>query len=220
MIKEFFIQHKKTIIISLIITLLPIAAGLILWDKLPDMVATHFDSANVPNGWSSKGFAVIGIPAILAALELFCIVVCSIDPKKKNMGFKGIEVVLWIMPATSILVSVITLCHGLGADVRVGTLCCIFIGVMLIVLGNYLPKNGQNFSFGVRTSWALSDEENWNRTNRAAGYAFIIGGIVIILTSWFQKIWIMAAVIALIVIIPIVYSFILYRKTRREHKEY
>ena len=86
MIKE----NKKMLLITLGIILLPIIMGLLLWNQLPDTVVTHWGANNQPDGYSSKGFAVIGLPAILSAVHLISIIAASIDPKAKNInGFNS-----------------------------------------------------------------------------------------------------------------------------------
>ena len=46
-------KHRKTIIITSIVTLMPIIAGLLLWDRMPDRIVTHWGSDNVPDGAAS-----------------------------------------------------------------------------------------------------------------------------------------------------------------------
>jgi len=212
MVKETFKEHKKTIIITCIVIVLPMLIGLILWDKLPDMIATHFGTDNEPNGWSSKAFTVFAIPGILLALQLFMLVFTSIDPKKKNISGKALDMVLWIIPVCSMLVGIVSYAYALGIAIRVGTVVNAFVGVLYIIIGNYLPKNGANFSMGIRSSWALDDPENWNRTNRFAGYCFIVGGIIILLVCWLESVWITLGVTLVIALLPYLYSFLLYKK--------
>ena len=66
-----------------VITLLPVFIGLFLWNQLPDSVATHFGLNNQPDGYSSKAFAVFGLPLILLAVHLVCVVATNIEPKSK-----------------------------------------------------------------------------------------------------------------------------------------
>jgi len=214
MLKEAFKAHKKTIIITGIVTILPIVIGLILWDKLPDMIATHFSTDNEPNGWSSKAFTVFGIPCILLAMQLFMIVFTSIDPKKNNISGKVLDMVLWIIPCCSMLVGVVSYAYALGIGIKVGMIVNAFVGVLYIIIGNYLPKNGTNFSMGIRSSWALDDPENWSKTNRFAGYCFIIGGIIILLASWLESVWITLGVTLVIALLPYLYSFLFYKRMR------
>lgn len=76
-------QNKKLLLLTSVITLLPVFIGLFLWNQLPDSVATHFGLNNQSDGYSSKAFAVFGLPLILLAVHLVCVVATNIDPKSK-----------------------------------------------------------------------------------------------------------------------------------------
>ena len=47
-------KYKTTLILTTLISLFPMVIGLLLWNRMPDTIATHFGTNNVPNGWSSK----------------------------------------------------------------------------------------------------------------------------------------------------------------------
>ena len=173
MIKE----NKKMLLITLGIILLPIIMGLLLWNQLPDTVVTHWGANNQPDGYSSKGFAVVGLPAILLAVHLICIIAASIDPKAKNINGK-----------------------------------MLLIGVLYIILGNFIPKIKQNYTIGFRVSWALNDADNWFNTHRFGGKCMVIGGIVLIITSPLKNIWIIIAAAVIPCILPAIYSYMYYRK--------
>ena len=79
-------QNKKLLLLTSVITLLPVFIGLFLWNQLPDSVATHFGLNNQPDGYSSKAFAVFGLPLILLAVHLVCVVATNIDPKSKDIN--------------------------------------------------------------------------------------------------------------------------------------
>ena len=83
-------KNLKTMILTSIIILAPIVAGLILWDKLPAELATHFGENGEPNGWSSKEFTVFGMPLFLLAVHWFCVAFTGVDPKNKNISDKMI----------------------------------------------------------------------------------------------------------------------------------
>ena len=72
-------KYKTTLILTTLISLFPMVIGLLLWNRMPDTIATHFGTNNVPNGWSSKTMAVIGIPLFLAALQIFTAVLTFSD---------------------------------------------------------------------------------------------------------------------------------------------
>ncbi len=208
-------QNKLKTVITTLIILLPSLVGVFLWNKLPDTIATHFGVDNNANGWSSKPFAVLGIPAIMAALHLFCLVVTSLDPKYKNIGKKPLGMVFWIIPSVSLVVMSITYAMALGVKINVGFICLLLIGVLFVVIGNLLPKAKQNFTFGMKISWTLNDEDNWNKTHRLAGFTMVIAGVVTILTSFLQNPFIFFPILIVALVIPLVYSYLHYKKHKK-----
>ena len=107
-----------------------------------------------------------------------------------------------------------TYANALGAAVNVGFWCNLLIGFMLIVLGNYMPKARQNYTFGIKTPWALEDEENWNKSNRLAAWLAVFSGIVFIVNAFLLNIPLFIATIILFGGVPVLYSYYLYRKEK------
>lgn len=209
-------KNLKTLIITTIVTLLPILVGLILWDKLPDKIATHFNAQGVADGFSSKAFAVFGLPVLLAVLHWVCVIGTNADPKQKNHSDKMLTIVLWICPAISLLLSSLCYTYSMGISVDITLVTILLIGVMFIIVGNYLPKCKQNYTIGIKISWTLNDEENWNYTHRISGKLWVAGGVIILLTAVFRQVWIFAIITALMVIIPLVLSYLFYRKKNKK----
>ena len=206
---------KTKLIITSIVILIPIAVGLILWNRLPETMVTNWGVGNVPNGWSSKAMAVLGLPAILLAVHWVCLFATKADPKSKNINPRMLDLVLWICPVLSIVLGTVTYSFSLGYEVNVQAVVTIIVGVMFVVVGNYLPKCKQSYTMGIKLPWTLSDEENWNKTHRLAGKLWVAGGIILLATSFLQSVIIMVVVLVLLVIIPTVYSYILYRKKKK-----
>ena len=204
-------KSKWQIIISLIVTLLPILVGLLLWDKLPDKMATHFDMNNQPNGWTGKEFAVFGIPIIMALLQVILIFCTHNDPKKTNIGVKAFSFVIWIIPACSLIVMLSCYGYALGYEIGVSTIAGLFVGILFIILGLLLPRNKQNYTFGYRCSWTLNDEGNWAYTNKVAGYCFIAGGILIIAVTLLKKPILMLPIIIIMALVPFAFSYHYYK---------
>ncbi len=209
-------ENKKVIIITSVLILLPIIAGVLLWPQLPDTIVTHFGTNNEPDGWSSKGFAVFAIPALLLALHLLCIFVTAADPKRGNISGRAFALVFWICPAISIIMSAITYITALGMELNVGFIVLLFLGLLFIALGNYLPKCRQNYTLGIKLPWTLSDAENWSHTHRVAGWSMTLGGAVILLTAYLRSPWIFGAALALSIGVPAVYSYVYYQKHARK----
>ena len=137
-------KHRKTIIITSIVTLMPIIAGLLLWDRMPDRVVTHWGSDNVPDGWSSKSFAVFGIPAMLLAIQALMIFITLNDPKKKNIGDRMLDIVFWIIPLTSLVACLSTYGIAAGYDINIGFVMNLLVGVIFIFLLAFQKEHLKN----------------------------------------------------------------------------
>ena len=155
-------KYKKTLVLTGIITLIPMMIGLLLWNQLPERIATHFGSDGTPNGWSHRGFVVFGLPLFFLAMQVLGMGVTLADPKKNNINEKMIGMMLWFVPVISVLSELYIYGYALGFQKNVITYVSILIGLVFIIVGNYLPKCRQNYTMGIKLPWTLDDEENWN----------------------------------------------------------
>lgn len=207
-------KYKFEIIITSILTLCPILLGLILWNQMPDTIATHFNVNNEPDGWSSKAFAVFGIPLFLLVAHWVCIAATFCDPKNKNISRKLVLVILWIMPIVSIFTNGSVLLQAIGKAVDIGLVAKLLCGFMFLAIGNYLPKCKQNYTVGIKTPWALDNEENWNKTHRFAGWCYLIAGICFLINSVFTLGIVVIIIIVICAVLPCGYSFVLYKRAK------
>lgn len=161
--------NKKTLILTSIVILLPILIGILLWNKLPDSMATHFNFDNEADGYREKWFAVIITPFILLALHLIMAMIIAADPRKKNISSKVYGINIWILPSLSLALAAIIYPYNLGIHFNISLFIGIFIGITYIIVGNYLPKTRQNYTIGFKLPWTYANEENWNKTNRLSG---------------------------------------------------
>lgn len=207
-------QYKGTILITSIVILLPILAGLLLWDKLPNEVATHFGANGEANGWSSKAFAVFGLPLFVLACHLVCCVAACADPKTNRISGKIFKLIMWICPLTSIFCGVGVYGYVLNMNLNISTFGMVFVGIIFIIIGNYLPKCRQNYTVGIKLPWTLHDEDNWNHTHRFAGWLWTICGILFILLMFLniKMEWLIAMLLVVTALVPMLYSFLYYLK--------
>ena len=205
-------KNLKVLIITSVMILLPMLAGIILWNQLPEQIPSHWNAAGEVDGWSSKPFAVFGMPLILLAAQWFCTLGTSADPKKANHSEKVLHLVLWIIPVLSAVLHVIVYATALGQEVRVEVAIPVLIGLIFAIIGNYLPKCRQNYTIGIKIPWTLNSEENWNRTHRFAGRLWMICGLAIMLTGFFGGFWVFLPIVLVMVLAPFTYSYLLHRK--------
>ncbi len=211
-------NNKLTLAITSAVTLMPIVAGLILWDKLPDTMVTHWGVSGSADAVSSKTFAVFGMPLILLALHWLCLFVSEKDVRNKNQNPKMKIITFWVCPVTSWLISGMMYFTSLGDDFEVKNvlgLLFIFLALLFCVIGNYLPKCKQNFTMGIKLKWTLENEENWNKTHRLGGIVWFVCGLAMLAAAFLPmkvSIPVMISVMAVAVIVPTVYSYCIYRK--------
>lgn len=205
-------KNLKTLIITSIVILLPILAGVILWNQLPEQMPTHWNAAGEVDGWSSKPFAVFGLPLILLAAQWLCVLATTTAPKRQNHSEKIYHLVFWIMPVLSIVLHAVTYLTVLGVGVRMEMVMPIFMGLLFVIIGNYLPKCKQSYTIGIKIPWTLNNEENWNKTHRLAGWVWVIGGFAIMLTGFFGGFVAFFVITLVMVLVPTIYSYLLHRK--------
>lgn len=206
-------KNKRTLILTTLLCLLPMLVGLAVYKRLPGTMATHWDLHGETNGWSSRAFAVIGLPLIVAALNVAVQFGMNADPKRGNMSPALRLVCQWICPAVSVLAGGLTIAWGLGFELRIEHIMPIFFGLVFVIIGNYLPKTKQSYTLGIRLPWTLHSEENWNRTHRLAGFLWVLGGLYFIVMSFVG--WTPAGFLVpvlLMGLIPAVYSYVLHKK--------
>jgi uncharacterized membrane protein len=209
-------ENRKTMILTCLLCLLPMALGLYFYKELPDQMPIHWNAAGEVDGYAPKALAVFGFPVFFAALELLMFFVILNDPKKQNQSNIMRQLGFWSLPAVGIVVYTATIFSGLGYDLPITTIVMILAGVLFIVVGNYMPKAKQNYTIGIKLPWTLDDTENWNKTHRLGGFLWVIGGIVFLIGAFLPGGAVLTLVTALVmVLVPTGYSYMLYRKKQK-----
>lgn len=205
-------KYKWSLLLGSLLSLSPILIGLLLWNQLPAKLPTHFSTGNTPDGWSSKAITVFGLPLFMFAMMWFCFLFTHVDPKRQNISPKMIRALVWFMAALSPIVVCSSYAIALGINVNITLLTYLIIGLMLLVIGNYLAKTKQNYSAGIRIPWTMSSEENWNRTHRVSSRLFIFCGLAMIANGFLDSNILLFFIMAVLIVIPYAYSFFLFKK--------
>ena len=213
-------NRKKMILLTSLLVFIPMIMGLVLWNRLPDEIPIHFNSAGKPDNYASKSFAVFFIPIFLWAMHLLTGFITLTDPKKQNISDKVFLLILYVCPAAAVFGTIVMYTGALGLSVSINMIGNLFLGIVFVAVGNYMPKTRQNYTIGIKIPWALNDAENWNKTHHFAGVVWIICGIILIINAFLDIIWIVPASIAVAVLLPTAYSFLLYlHKAKTENTE-
>jgi len=203
-----------------LVCLAPIILGLALYGRLPDELPIHFDINGTADSYASKTVACFILPLGLAVGNLFTHFIINADPKKNNANVVIRLIGLWAIPASSLIFVPITLFKGLGYDIPITMICSALVGLLILVIGNYLPKSRKSYTVGIRLPWTLDSEENWNSTHRFSGFVWVAGGLVILVDAFIGNLWIMLVIVAILALAPIIYSYLYYRRHHNEKENH
>lgn len=211
---------KRTVLITSLVCLVPVVAGIFLYPSMPAEMPVHWNAAGEVDRYAAKASALFLLPGLLVLLNLLMPLILKADPKHGNMSPVTVKLALWIIPALSLVIFILTAGTAAGLDLSVGRIVQSFLGVLLTAIGNFLPKTKQSYTMGIRLPWTLHSEENWTRTHRVGGFTFVLGGLAVILFTLLDlPAWTCLAAIAAMALIPAVYSYVLYRSSPDENDE-
>lgn len=190
----------KTLFITSAICLCAIIPGILVWDRLPEVVPIHFDINNNPDNFANKGFVVFGLPVLMAFLQVISCVICDINSKRYGKREKFVTVTEWIVPVLAIVLQAITLIYGIGIKIDIRAYVAVIVGLIFIVMGNYMPKFDSINGFKVDTYKARI-------INRFIGKMSIVLGLLFIISVFFPPV---ATLVCLLLLIPYTAISIIY----------
>lgn len=205
--------------IPLVIIVAAFIASAVVYPSLPDRVPTHWNMAGEVDDWSGRMSGAWMIPIVLVAMWALLRLLPAIDPRGSNyVKFGGaFEAIIVSVMLFMLGVHVIILRAGLGYPVAAERVMPVGVGILLVVIGNLLPRARPNWFVGIRTPWTLSSDRVWEKTHRVGGRLFVIGGILIaaaglLASDWMH--WVLGVVIATCSIVVVVYSYVEWRREK------
>lgn len=211
-------NYIKTII-SCLLTLSPIAFGLAVWDKLPEVMPTHWGISGEADGFSSRTFAVFVFPIILLALNLLCIITGAFD--KKNRHTKANNIRYFLVPCISVFTGAMTYSAAFEKTWNFFAVIPLILGLLFAIMGNLMPKVRQNSTLGFKFKWTLQSEDNWNATHRFGGKVMVIAGLLVMLTAFLPTVTMLITTLIVLLsalIISVVYSYLYFKKELKNGK--
>jgi len=207
-------RHKNLIISTLIIIFITWIVAVIYSGYLPDPVPTHWNIDGEIDGWTAKPWGVYILPIIDTATILLLLVLPKIAPKGFRLeGALKVYYLLTLVIAVFMLMVMLFMFNAaLNKNFNMTTWIMSGIGLLFIIIGNYLTKIPKNFFLGIRTPWTLSSDEVWYKTHRLSTWVFILAGLTLMLSAFTPyKQTILIITIIATASIPIMYSLYLYK---------
>lgn len=209
---------RTTMIVVVIMIAAATLAGILLWNRLPDPMASHWNINDQVDGYISRFWGVFMLPLITLGMFLLFLVVPSIDPMKANIAQFREAFNLFIVLIVGFMVYLygLTLAWNLGyTDFRMSGAMLPAIGLLFIFIGFMLRQAKRNFFIGIRTPWTLSSDTVWNETHRVGAILFMISGALAFIGGFFGSttaFWMMFAPLMGSTLFLLVYSYVLYQR--------
>jgi uncharacterized membrane protein len=208
---------KTTSIISIIMITIAIIAGAVLWNQLPDQMASHWNVNDQVDGTMPKFWGVFMMPLVTLGMMVLFLVIPNIDPLKANIvKFReSFNLFIVLIVAFMLYIHGLTLAWSFGyQDFKMSAAMLPFMGVLFIAIGFMLRKAKRNFFIGIRTPWTLSSDSVWDKTHQLGSILFMVSGAFAIVGGFFggmAAFWMMFVPLLGSSLFLVVYSYVLYR---------
>lgn len=216
-------KNKTLLWITSLLCLLPLVYSAVVYPTLPEQIAIHWNSAGEADNFIPKAIAAFGLPFLIVAINLYSKIRLLNDPKAEGQSQAIKQLSIWLIPVLALVLVPFTLLTAMGVEIPLLMMASLLLGLLLVVIGNYLPKSRQNYTIGVKLPWTLNDSDNWNKTNRLAGYLWMAGGALLIVWTFLKpetafQIPVTILIVLALIFIPLLYSFSLYKTEERKNE--
>ncbi|MDP9280347.1 MAG: SdpI family protein [Gemmatimonadota bacterium] len=210
--------------IPLLIVAAAFLASAVVYPRLPERMPTHWElsphppgSLPTPNGWSDRMWGAWALPSFLLGMWALVRILPKIDPRGSNYAKFGgaFEVIIGSIMLFTLALHIVVLGASLGYPMQMQRIIPIGVGVLLVIIGNLLPRTRSNWFLGIRTPWTLSSDRVWEKTHRLGGRLFVAGGILIIIAGLLWVQWadkILFAVMTVVAFSVLIYSYLEWKR--------
>lgn len=211
-------SSRTTIIIVSILILAVTVAGLLLWNRLPDQMASHWNVNDEVDGYMPKVWGVFMLPLIALGMFLLFLLIPSIDPLKANIAKfrEAFNLFIVLIVAFMVYLHALTLLWSLGyTGFGMSQAMLPAMGLLFIFAGYLLRRAKRNFFIGIRTPWTLSSDRVWDRTHQVGAILFTASGVLALLGSFLGGLTAFVMIMVPILgstLFLVVYSYVLYQK--------
>ncbi|MFC5437965.1 SdpI family protein [Rhodanobacter umsongensis] len=213
-------KSVRTLIVSVLFMAIAVGTTVWLYPRLPAQVPIHWDMNGLANGYAPRFWGAAMWPLLISGLAVLTVVLPAISPRRFEIEpFAGIYgALMLVIQGVMLVIGMTALLVGAGFALPLSTIVPLAVGVLLMVLGNYMGKLRKNFFIGIRTPWTLASDAVWERTHRLAGWVFVLAGMAMVIATLAHAMpgWGLVAIVAML-LIPYVYSFFAYRAIEGRH---
>jgi uncharacterized membrane protein len=211
-------NRKQIFLVAIILAIAPVAYLYYSWPQLPATVPLHFGIDGKPDRFGDKTELITGM-AVMTLVGFGCFLLLmnihKIDPKKaRNSPAVMAKIALAVLLLISLIQFMIVDSAHTG-KIKFDQFFLPLLGLFFAFLGNVFYSVKPNYFVGIRTPWALENEENWRRTHQLAGKVWFAGGLLAMLLTLFLPFhiatFVFMGITFIMVIIPLVFSYRFYK---------
>jgi uncharacterized membrane protein len=208
---------RTTVFATIFLIAFAFAFSISIFDRLPDQMASHWNTANQVDGYMSRFWGAFLMPIVTAVMLAFFLVIPNIDPLKANIAkFRNyFNVFITLMAVFLIYMHILTMLWNLGFDqFNMSTAMLPALGLIFVFAGIMMRRAKRNFFIGIRTPWTLSSDHVWEKTHQIGSTLFIASGILALFGAIFADyaIWFVLGPVLVTTLFLIVYSYVLYQQ--------
>ncbi len=191
----------RVLIVTSLVCLIPILAGVAVWNRLPDSIAIHFDIYGNADNFASKGFAVFSLPIIMALLQIVCCIINDLNLQKRTYNKKTERLTKWIIPVICIVLQTTLIAYALGINMDIRRICTGIVGLIFILTGKFIPELDYVKNYNI-------SKEKAKKINKFIGKVAFIWGVAMLVSILFSPIVTIASFLLLVpfLILSIIYS--------------
>lgn len=205
--------------VSIMIVVAGFVLVLCLYGRMPALVPTHWNASGVVDSWTPKPWGPLLLPMISTALLGLMILMRVISPKGWSIDrfSRTYAIITTSVIAMLFFVTLIASLAAIGTPIDMNVAIPAALGLLFIVLGNFMGKIRRNFLVGIRTPWTLASEEVWMRTHRLGGKLFVAAGCVSIAGALLDHgLAILLVSVTIVALATTVHSYWVYRNLERQ----
>lgn len=209
--------HKREWL-TLTAILLMVAASLYAWGRVPEQLPVHWGIDGAPDRYGGRLEALGVFPLISLVLYVLALVLPRVVAQpEQNQKLTGAVLRIVVLGLAALHIGLVT--NHLGAGPAVPRLAGLSVGVILMGVGNLLPKAQPGRWLGVRTPWTFKSKESWYRSQRAGGWVMTLSGLAFFVTALLTGsgtiLFVVVAATLLAVGGLLVYSYLVWRGDHR-----
>jgi uncharacterized membrane protein len=219
--------RKTLTIASLLVVLALVGTGVVVASSLPAdaTLPVHWGLDGEADRFADKWTALLLPSAITAVVSTLFFFLPSLEPRQQGLErSQGLYLWGWsAMLLMAVAIQFALVSEALSWDVSASRVIAGSLGVLLILTGNQLGKSRSMYTVGIRTPWTLASEDVWIKTHRLGGKLMVAAGLVSVLASALIPIHVLTPImlssVAIIAIVPVGYSYLLWRRGAAVHGE-